>query len=233
MTALQEIDITDASVLETTLDALSRGAVMLQMPTVFTLIAPPNEQGAAWLDAAKTRLPNKNYGSVLGELAGFRKMARPGSVPPELDSLGAMQIFKGAFVPISVASEDTHTPMVRSGTHQGLLLEGPHRTLVRGIEKGLAPVAQPSMFGGHRFSAPLCTSANISGYPEGSIVDEGKARAFAQARGIGLWVRCHRDEGTLGSYPIFWLRPGRISVEREGPGVQALRAALPSHLFAA
>lgn len=233
MATLQEIDVTDPNVIEITLDALSNGAVMLQMPSVFTLIAPPNEQGAAWLDAAKARLPNKNYGSVLGELASFHRMARPGSLPNELASLEAMQVFQGAFIRISVSDEETHTPMVRSGTHQGLLLEGPHRALVRGIEKGLHAVAQPTMFGGHPFSAPLCTSANISGHPEGSIVDEAKARAFAQARGIRLWVRCPRDARALGSYPIFWLKPDRISIEREGPGLQALKAALPAHLFSA
>src|SRR3712207_8942598 len=50
------------------IDTLRHDVVMLQMPTVFTLLAPPNSQGVEWLNRAKIRQPNKNYGTVLGSL---------------------------------------------------------------------------------------------------------------------------------------------------------------------
>ena len=231
MSSLDEIHISDPGAAAAALEVLADGVVMLQMPTVYVLLAPPTDEGAAWLDAAKGRLPNKNYGTGLGDLDSFRAMTAPGSLPEELEAPGAFNILTGAFIRISVAAPDVDTQMVRGGTHQGLLLEGPHRELFRALEAGLAPSAEPSIIGGHTFTAPLCTSANYSGHPDGSIVDGAKARAFAAERGLRLLVTSDADPGALGSYPIFWLHRDRISVERVGPGLEAIRAALPRRLF--
>lgn len=232
MAGLDEIHISDPGAVAASLEVLADGVLMVQMPTVFVLLAPANDDGAARLDAVKVRQPNKNYGTALGDLESFRRMASPGSLPDELAGPDALRILTGAFIRIAVAAESTDTVMVRAGTHQGLLLEGPHRELFRAIEAGLGHTAQPSIIGGHTFTAPLCTSANYSGHPDGSIVDGDIARAFAVERGLPLLVRAEADPGTLGSYPIFWLRPDRISVERDGPGLDELRAALPQRLFA-
>lgn len=227
----EEIHVTDPGAAAAVLAALNHGAVILQMPTVFVLLAPPNRQGARWLDETKIRKPNKNYGCALGHLEPFRAMARPGSLPAELEAPGAFDILTGAFIRITVADEQAHTPVIRNGTHQALLLEGPHRELFQALESGLLGAAEPSMFGGHTYSAPLCTSANYSGHVEGSITELDKARQFAKERRLRLFVRAEPDPSSAGSYPIFWLRRHQISVEREGPGLEALRAALPPHLF--
>jgi hypothetical protein len=114
-----------------------------------------------------------------------------------------------------------------------LLLEGPHRELFTSIEAGLADVAEPPMVGGHVFTAPLCTSANVSGHPDGSITSWERAREFAADRDVPLVVRCEPTPELVGSYPIFWIRSDRISIEREGPRMAELKAALPERYFSA
>ena len=229
---MREIDVTDAGAAGAVLDVLRHDVVMVQMPTVFVLLAPPTIEGAARLDRTKTRLPHKNYGTALGDLERFYALAAPGTLPPELDSAAGLTLLTGAFIRIAVAPETFNSAMVRNGTHQGLLLEGPHRELFRAVEAGLEDVAEPAMLGGHRFTAPLCTSANVSGHPDGSITTWDRAAAFGRERGVPLVVRCEPTPELVGSYPIFWLQRDRVRLERNGPRMEELRAALPARLFA-
>jgi hypothetical protein len=94
----------------------------------------------------------------------------------------------------------------------------------------LEVVAEPGLFGLRPYSAAICSSANYSGDPAGSIVEESRALAFARERGVSLVVRCEPPQGAVGSYPILWLRRDRITVERLGPGLEAILARLPAHL---
>lgn len=228
---MREIHISDPGAAEEAIKTLQNDVVMVQMPTVFVLLAPPNTRGASWLNRTKTRRPNKNYGTALGDLGSFYRMAIPGSLPPELDSVTQLTRLTGAFIRIRVASHDTDSVLVRAGTHQGLLLEGAHRELFRKIEAGLEDAAEPPLIGGHTFTAPLCTSANISGHPDGSIIAWERAYEFGIQTRIPLVIRAEADTSATGSYPIFWLQKDRISIERDGPGVDALKAAMPAHLF--
>jgi tRNA A37 threonylcarbamoyladenosine synthetase subunit TsaC/SUA5/YrdC len=228
---MREVQIGEPGTTAAVIETLRHAVVMLQMPTVFVLLAPPNSEGVARLDRTKLRQPNKNYGTALGELGSFYAMATPGTLPPELDSVAGLQRLSGAFIRIAVAPSDYSSPMVRKGTAQGLLLEGPHRELFRAVEASLADVVEPAIVGGHRFAAPLCTSANISGHPDGSIVSWERAYAFGVERDIPLVVRCEPEPGLLGSYPIFWLQRDRVRIERDGPRREELAAALPARLF--
>lgn len=228
---MREIHITDRDTPQLVAEAMRDNVVMVQMPTVFVLIAPANAEGAERLNGTKVRQPNKNYGTALGSLEDFYEMARPGSLPEELNSLDAFKTLTGSFIRMSVADKDVNTVMVREGTHQGLLLEGTHRDLFRYVEDATRDLADPSIIGGHRFAAPLCTSANVSGDPEGSITDWDRAWEFGKSRKVPLVVRCDETPSELGSYPIFWLKENSISVERDGPGLEKVKAVLPSRLF--
>jgi tRNA A37 threonylcarbamoyladenosine synthetase subunit TsaC/SUA5/YrdC len=228
---MREIHIGDPNTVNEVIDTLRYDVVMVQMPTVFVLLAPPNSDGVERLNRTKLRQPNKNYGTALGDLESFYAMRLPGTLPPELDSVEGLKTLSGAFIRITVAPESFNSAMVRNGTAQGLLLEGPHRELFKAVEASFAAVVEPSMVGGHRFAAPLCTSANISGHPDGSIVAWDRAYAFGVERNIPLVVRCEPEPGLEGSYPIFWLQHDRVRIERNGPRLEELKAALPARLF--
>jgi tRNA A37 threonylcarbamoyladenosine synthetase subunit TsaC/SUA5/YrdC len=230
-TLMREMHISDPDTVNAVIDTLQHDVVMVQMPTVFVLLAPPNSDGVERLNRTKIRLPNKNYGTALGDLESFYAMALPGTLPPELDSIEGLNVLSGAFIRITVAPENFNSAMVRNGTAQGLLLEGPHRELFKAVEASFAPVVEPNMLRGHRFAAPLCTSANISGHPDGSIVAWEQAYAFGLERNIPLVVRCEPEEGLVGSYPIFWLQRDHVRIERNGPRLEELKAALPARLF--
>jgi tRNA A37 threonylcarbamoyladenosine synthetase subunit TsaC/SUA5/YrdC len=230
-TLMREVHISDPDTVNAVIDTLRHDVVMLQMPTVFVLLAPPNSDGVERLDRTKIRLPNKNYGTALGDLESFYAMALPGTLPPELDSVERMKVLSGAFIRITVVPSNFNSAMVRNGTVQGLLLEGPHRELFKAVEASFKDMVEPSLVGGHRFAAPLCTSANISGHPDGSIVSWNQAYAFGVERNIPLVVRCESEEGLVGSYPIFWLQRDRVRIERDGPRMEELKAALPARLF--
>jgi tRNA A37 threonylcarbamoyladenosine synthetase subunit TsaC/SUA5/YrdC len=229
---MREMHVTDSGIAEAVIETLTHDVVMVQMPTVFVLLAPPNTDGVRWLNRTKSRLPAKNYGTALGDLESFYALAAPGTLPPELDSVEGLKRLTGAFIRITVAPETFTSPMVRGGTHQGLLLDGPHRKLFKDVEAGLKATAEPGMMGGHTFTAPLCTSANISGDPDGSIISWDRAYAFGIDRQVPLAVRCEPIPGLVGSYPIFWLQRERIRIERDGPRLEELKAALPTRLFA-
>ena len=229
---MQEIGLNDPRAIGLACDALRSDAVMVEMPTVFVLLAPATTEGAGWLDRTKTRQSGKNYGTAIGDAEAFRWLARPGALPTGLDGPGGLDVLTGAFVRFEVADPSVDTVMVRGGTHQGLLIDGPHRELFAAIEAATAPWAEPGLMGGHRYTSPLCTSANHSGHPDGSIVTWERAREFGRETGVPLVLRYEAPEPAgEGSYPIFWFHDDGYSVEREGPGQAEIAAALDRRLL--
>ena len=204
--------------------------VMFQLPTVYTLIAPPTQAGAQALNHAKKRLPEKNYGSAIGNLNVFHRLANKGSLPEELDSPEKLELFSGAFMRIDVGDSDFNSVLVRSGTHQGLLLNWPFRDVFIELEKAIKPMVEPELFQGKSYASVLCTSANLSGDPKGSITKWSRARRFARNRAIKLVIRTHSTEDVLGSYPIFYLTPNKVEIKRHGPREKEIMCRLPEYL---
>ena len=160
-------------------------------------------------------------------------MAMPHRLPHELSKPESLDCMTGAFMRFFVQHDNFNSPVIRNGTHQGVLVEGPHRAMFKAIETAFASQAEPALFGGHHFSAPLCTSANRSGDPLGSITDWERAYAFAKERKIGLVVRCEPAKNAKGSYPIFSFHANKVTIERQGPKEEEIKRRLPARLFVA
>jgi hypothetical protein len=169
----------------------------------------------------KKRLQGKNYGTAVGELAHFWNLVDASSIPGGFHGPGDLESTHDVFIRCRVAGRTTQTPVIRDGTHQTLILGGPYRSLVCEIEAAFERDAEPGLFAGHRFSAPLITSCNLSGDPLGSITDECRGREFIDQRGIGLWLRGSKNSGDTGSYPILELEPSGLSIRREGGSIRS------------
>jgi tRNA A37 threonylcarbamoyladenosine synthetase subunit TsaC/SUA5/YrdC len=226
----QELELSAPNVADVALGVLrsERPVLMLEMSSVYALVAPATALGARALDSAKERLPGKTYGSIIGSLVAFHGLALQARLPSGFGESERLALFEGAFVRIGVAPPEVSTPVVRQGSHQGLLFpEGdPQRQLAIALEAGLAELAEPELFGGLRCSAPLCSSANLSGDPAGSITDEARAAEFARERGVKLWLRGASDPSARGSYPIFQLEAEGVTVARDGPGRERIEVRL-------
>jgi hypothetical protein len=98
---------------------------------------------------------------------------------------------------------------------------------MRELEAAFSEAADPELFGGHSFSAPLITSCNVSGDPLGSITDEARALEFMSDRGVELWVRPAESSSESGSYPILALGREGITVGRDGPGLDRILGGMP------
>ena len=228
---MKEMHIAEPGAIETAVEAIRRDAILVQLPTVFVLLAPATREGVEWLNRKKQRLPEKNYGTAIGNLEQFAAMVMPGTLPSELAAPGGLEVLRGAFIRCRVASPVYNSVLVRHGTHQGVLLDGPHQTLFAEIEAGLADMSDPDLLAGHVYTAPLCTSCNISGHPLGSITEWERAREFALDRRVPLVIRCNPARGETGSYPIFEIERNYISIQREGPRMNEIKAALPQRFF--
>ena len=229
---MKQVHLSDPEAVGLACDVLRGPApvFMLQMPTVFALVAAPTSRGVAALNQCKRRLPGKTYGSLIGRIDAFRALAQSDALPQALQGPGALDCFEGAFMRVSVAPEHMNTPTVHGGTHQGLLMRGPHRAFFEALEAHCASQAEPALFCGHSYTAPLGSSANLSGDPLGSITEWARARELAVARAVSLVVRCEPAVGPAGSFPVFRLRPHQVTLERSGPGDAQIRARLPAHL---
>ncbi|MGE4619220.1 MAG: hypothetical protein AAEJ04_05360 [Planctomycetota bacterium] len=227
---MQIIDIQDDGAFDIILDRVKREAVLLQLPTVYTLVAAPNQSGVEQLNQLKDRLSGKNYGTVMGDGESFLGQALEGALPTFFSSASRLERLRGAFVRTAFTASDFNSPVIRGGTHQSLILEGIHRDLFRQAEVVLSDSTDPELWGGRNVSSLLCTSANLSGDPLGSITDRVRAVEFARQRNVGLIVTCEMAQAGLGSYPIFELSPDSISVQREGPGLERLLNQIPARL---
>lgn len=222
---MEEISIRDSEVLESCMGAFRKfPVVMIQFPEVFGLMALPNQDGINGLNRVKNRLPGKLYGTIIGDLHRFISMGTTSGFPEYASTEDEYQKLEGAILRIKVGDESKNTSTISNGTHQSLLLPGGLiRSFFQQLEKEFFPLADSGLFLGHPFSAPLCTSANMSGHPDGSITNIEIAREFGKKNGVPLLIRS--EEGltsSKGSYPILSLEKSKIWIERKGPGLDKI-----------
>ena len=80
------IDIRDSHAFELAVEEIHADAIVVQLPTVFVLLAAPTMRGAEQLDRSKTRLPGKNYGTAIGSLGRFLVQADPAHMPRDFST---------------------------------------------------------------------------------------------------------------------------------------------------
>ena len=231
---MDEISLQDPGVIEACLDAFSRSPVlMVQFPEVFGLMALPTIDGIKGLHQTKQRLPGKYYGSVIGDSARFFSMENPEDKPEYLSSPEEIQKLEGSIIRIKIGNQESSNGVCHRGSHQGLLYRpSPIRSLFTRLEAAFEPSADKDLFLGHFYTAPLCTSANLSGHPDGSITRLDVAREFGKNAGIPLLIRCTRESaGAKGSFPVFSLGKSGIIIERDGPGLSEIISRFPAGLF--
>lgn len=229
------MNINENGVIEAANYFMRRSAIIIQLPSVYALFTMPNRQGVAFIDQAKNRMAGKNYGTTTGNLQSFLSMSLQETAltrtfcDPDFDQRRRRQFeasLNRAFLRIDVASKATNNPVIRDGTHQALLLTGEQGRLFNELEKCLSDTSDPSLFNGHSFSAPLCSSANLSGDPNGSITDWERALEFAVERHVPMIIRAQSAPGEQGSFPIFSIEQDIVQVHREGPMLQDLKSSL-------
>lgn len=224
------VDIRDRDAMALAVDELHRMPIIVQLPTVFVLLAAPTQRGAQALNDTKTRLTGKNYGTAIGSLELFLAHADAAQLPVDFNAPSQFARMAGSFIRLRFRDAGFQSETIRDGTHQGLLLEGIHRDLFRRIEASFVGGPPERMWGHHNYAAPLCTSCNVSGDADGSIVALDKALAFGRQRGIRLMLTCPDSAAELGSYPILGYTRDKVSVHREGPGLAEFKRRVPGHL---
>ena len=230
---MREVDIQDSSVFEEAMWAFEESPVILiQFPDVFGLMAMPNQIGVNGLNQTKDRLPGKYYGSVVGSAENFFGMQKDYENLPYLKDAEDFRLLEGSILRVRIDGPEINSAAVCEGTHQSLLFkEGPIRLLFQKLEKAFEPIADSSLFGGRSFSAPLCTSANISGHENGSIEDLDVVRTFGRQKRIPLLIRSESMPVPGGSFPVLYLQKNGISVQRIGPSLEEIKAKFPSEIF--
>ena len=225
-----EIDIHHPDAFALAADRIRTEAILVQFPAVVVLLAAPTAEGAARLDAAKVRLPGKTYGTLVGNLDRFVAQADTERLPEGFRTAADFAKMTGTFARIPVRDVRFESPVIRSGTHQGVLVDGIHRKLVILLETQFIGEAPDPIWDGDNYTGLLCTSANLSGHPDGSIVTVELARLFARERGIGLLLTCSERSSELGSYPIFGYERDAVRIHREGPFLETFKQRIPEAL---
>ena len=93
---MKRIHIEEPGALETIIDWVRHEAVMLQLPSVYTLVAAPTAQGVSQLNLLKNRLSGKNYGTVMGKTDGFLRNARAGAMPRHFSEFDRLEELQGS-----------------------------------------------------------------------------------------------------------------------------------------
>ncbi|ADB39995.1 hypothetical protein [Spirosoma linguale] len=224
------LPISDPAALDLATEAIHQRPILVQFPSVFVLMAAPTSKGVSQLDATKKRLSGKNYGTAIGRLEKFITQAQPGSLPHEFTCGEHFTALTGSFIRLQFDQKTFQSKTIRNGTHQGLLLDGIYGSMFRRMEESFASSSSERMWNHRTYSAPLCTSCNLSGDPDGSITDYDKAYCFAKTRGIDLFITATQFADGKGSYPIFGFESDKVTIHREGPGLDAFKERIPPRL---
>lgn len=210
---MRVVELDDPNVVDAVLDATRTGAFVLQLPSVFGLVARGTSTGARQLDRAKQRLPGKTYGSLMGARSAWHQLA------PYLDDgrLEQLSAIENCFVRCRIGPKTLSSAAVRAGTHQLIRLPAVYRALCAALERQTA--LDYSLYGGRLHRAPLASSWNLSGDEAGSITCPERALELARQRDIRLVVLAPEAQGS-GSYPIVEWTPSGPVPRRQGPGLQ-------------
>jgi len=234
---VEVIELTDPSADAHIARHFGRTPILVQLPTVFAIVAPPTHQGAQLLDRCKNRLPGKFYSVLIGDLQRFIRLSSGTPLSDYLLQSGGpdrVRTFKNdlcsTFIRTPVAAETRSSKMICNGTLQGLILGGILERKMRWMEELSASLPDKILDTeqGH-YCAPIASSCNMSGDPEGSITDFDRALSFAKSRGVEL-VLTNRAARDGGSNPIFGIQNDRVETYREGPGVSKKRHLLEDWL---
>ncbi|AWO00357.1 hypothetical protein DLD77_00860 [Chitinophaga alhagiae] len=229
-TAIPLIDMNTPAAMAMVTRTVHQHPVLIQLPTVFALMAAPTAEGARQLDNCKMRLEGKNYGTAIGSLQHFLAQARPGALPCDFHTAEQFRNMEGAFIRLQFRHRHFQSAVIRNGQHQGLLLNGPFRRLFMQVERSFDHYPQDAIWGGNNYTALLITSCNISGHPGGSITSLNGAVAFARERGIPFIVTTQQTAEEKGSYPVLGFEREAVRVHREGPGLARFLQQIPAGL---
>lgn len=209
-------------------DALCRGAIIVDLNHVFAVVALPNERGAESLSVVKNRKPGKCYGSLITDVHPFLNSS---FLDPETKSrlthCMVQGILNDAFVRVPWGkSNNPHLTL--NGTHQGLKTTEPILSFCRLIEQQLIRNGE-----GFMMENLICSSANISGDPRGSITERNDAIQFGEDRRVNLFVEFDfpKTEVESGSFPIFSFQNMSFSVARTGPKCHEIQSQLLQNGF--
>ena len=221
---MQIINLDDFDSVNTILTHIQNGPIILELPTVFSIVCLPTSKSIELMNQIKARRAGKNYGSLIGNLEPFYNLLQKEIRLGEFSNLTDLYKLNGTFIRGKITHDSFNSETVRNGTHQGLLLTGPIQNLCASIEENFQSIADLELYDNKQYSAPICTSANVSGDPNGSITELNKAIGFAKNRGIELVVTLNKNlkSQQKGSYPIVWLKENEFTIERNGPGLDQL-----------
>jgi tRNA A37 threonylcarbamoyladenosine synthetase subunit TsaC/SUA5/YrdC len=224
---MKTIDLHHPDTFALAIEAIHQHPIIVQLPTVFVLLAAPTSKGAAQLNETKKRLPRKNYGTAIGSLPKFIAQALPGSLPAAFSSPDDFVKMTGTFIRLQFRDKNFQSTTIANGTHQGLLLEGVYADLFKAIEHSFETYTPDKVWAYKNYAAPLCTSCNISGDPEGSITALDKALHFAREKNISFFIQGEQSTHELGSYPIFGYERHKVSIHRAGPKLEVFKEKIP------
>lgn len=192
----------------------SHPVFIFEFSGVYGLIASNTIEGVNAINETKKRLPNKFYSTVFGNDA-ILKNARQSKLVELKDKL--LELFEGSFIRFSVENSEINNPLICNGTHQVLIKRPEYRAMFNELEIKLSKLLQSSPYFSFNHYAPICSSANISGDPNGSITSKQKALEFAKNRNISLFVHSNLNTLNQGSYPVFSIDENlAIKIERKG-----------------
>ena len=216
--------------LEKVAGAIQQGAIVVNLNHVFAVVALPNAQGADSLSVVKKRKADKCYGSLISDGHGFVEESQlDEKTKVSLTKSLVEGVLNDAFVRLPWGDSENDA-LVMGGSHQGLKTTEPVLSFCRSLEERLIRRAE-----GFMMNRLICSSANISGDPRGSITDRNEAIQFTKDRGVGLFVEFDFPTTDVepGSFPIFSFQHMAFTVERKGPGWGEIQRRLLERGFSA
>ena len=195
---------------------LKTGAIMVHLGNVYAIVALPTEKGVKQIDRLKKRLPGKSYGSMVHDLRRFIDHSNLTSSDADAFIKNRNSSIENCFLRLPWVNS-VPEQLTMNGTHQGLILQEPFKSFAREIEKLIEKeILEDQLIGFHWL---ICSSANISGDPKGSITNYDGAIKFGTDQEIPLLVKFKIDNSKYshGSFPIFSIQNGCFSLTRNGP----------------
>ena len=175
---------------------------------VYALVAPMSTIGINMLHHAKNRLDGKTYGSILLSQESFIANSNL-PIPDPKKFFASLQ---NCFVRASFKYRENDSDVTKNGTHQTMILENPLHKFFQTLHHDSSINLEP--FFQHAYPSFLVTSANISGTPVITTIEE--MTSFAREKEIPIIVKTGLSGQFKGSFPIIDFTTTPFTIARAG-----------------